>query len=535
MTEAFIEDFLATYDDSRFPGDLLQHYELMECLSSNQMGETLVVKDRLTGKFYIAKCYTQKFLLSHTTESDLLKKLDHEGLPAYIGEYKNEEMLCIVREFALGEPLDKLAQEGPLSKRQSINIAVQLCEILVYLHGQTPPIIHRDIKPQNIIMDDQGKITLIDFGISRTYDETSQEDTLCFGTRHYAAPEQYGFSQTDCRSDIFSLGVLLCWLLTGKEDVQQAVKAIPDLWLANIVKKCTAFAPKDRFKNAAQVRDALTGRTARRQMLAAFCAVVIILAAFLHFSNGENSQIQQPAGITFKEPLIEQAVRLTLVKEKGEVISEQELLSIDEIFIFGDKAAADMETFYGYGKSFMNNDGSVLRGSIIGLDDLTKLKNLRRVSLVYQNITDLTPLSELVNLESVDLRHNPIEDVSPLSRLLMLSSVSLFDTNVSDLTSLRSCPRLVTVDAGLTHIQTMAAFEGLASLRILVMRKAPLQSIEQIEMLPMLEQVYLSETQVVDLSPLLDLPRLTTVEIDENMRNAAEAVAEKAQFKITYQ
>jgi len=182
MTDAIVEDFLASFDDSRFPAAFLMRYELMECLSNHALGETLLVKDRQTGEHYIAKCYLEDSLPSHTSESDLLRKLDHDGLPAYIAEYQNDRTLCVVREFARGKSLDRLAREAPLTLRQCVDIAVQLCSILTYLHGQTPPIIHRDIKPQNIIVDDAGGVTLIDFGISRRYDETSAADTLCFGT-----------------------------------------------------------------------------------------------------------------------------------------------------------------------------------------------------------------------------------------------------------------------------------------------------------------------------------------------------------------
>jgi hypothetical protein len=535
MTDAFIEAFLSTFDDSRFPEDFLQHYELMECLSHNNLGETLLVKDRQTGQPYVAKCYPNQSLLSPTKESDLLKQLHHKGLPAYIGEHQNEGMCCIVREFAPGKPLDRLVQERPLAWQESVAIVVQLCEILMYLHCQTPHIIHRDIKPQNIIVDVQGNITLIDFGISRTYNETAQEDTQCFGTRNYAAPEQYGFAQTDCRSDIYSLGVLLCWLLTGKEDVQYAGKGIPNRWLSNLVAKCTAFAPRDRYQSAAQVRDALTGRTTRRNILSFLLLTLVILGAAFFFANSLKAQIQEPAGVTFKEPLIEQAVRLELKKGAADTISEQDLLSITELYIFGDKAAADEKTFSAYNKSFVNNDGTVQRGSISVLDDLTKLKNLRRISLGYQNIVDLTPLAKLVHLESVDVHHNPIRDVTPLSRLPLLSSLVIFDTNVSDLTALRSCYRLSMVDAGYTPIRSLAALEGLSALRTLAMRKASLQSLEGIESFPILERIYLSETQLLDLSPLLDLPRLQLVEVDESMRKAAEAIAGKAQFTITYQ
>jgi len=536
MADMIIENFLATFDDSRFPQDFLQQYELMECLSHTELGETLLVKDRQTGKYYVAKCSADPTLRSRTTESDLLKKLHHPRLPEFAGEYQNEQMLCIVREFISGEPLNRLVQEQPITRRQAVDIAVQLCDLLDYLHGQTPPIIHRDIKPQNIIVDEQGNVSLIDFGISRTYDQTAQGDTLYLGTRHYAAPEQYGFSQTDRRSDIYSLGVLLGWLLTGSDDVQQARKAVSSPRLANIIERCTAFDPQNRYKNAAQVRDALTGRTTRRNIFTFLLAALVILAAVLYWNQaGKALLIREPAGVTFREPLIEQAVRLTLAKDDSAALSEEDLLSVTELYVFGDKAAANHETFKQYGDSFANSDGTVLPGGIKLLDDLAKFKNLRVVSLCNQSIVDLTPLAQLANLEHVDLRHNPISDVSPLSQLPLLTNISIFDTNVSDLTALRSCPRLSTVDAGYTQIRSMAAFEGLTSLQILVLRKSPLQSLEGIQTLPALEQLYLSGTQPGDLAPLLDLPNLRTLEVDETMRQAAEAIAKKAKFTITYQ
>ncbi len=85
--------------------------------------------------------------------------------------------------------------------------------------------IHRDIKPQNIIMDKTGRIKLIDFGISRVFQESAKNDTVYFGTKEFSPPEQYGFSQTDNRSDIFSFGVVLCWLLTGEANIEKAPAA----------------------------------------------------------------------------------------------------------------------------------------------------------------------------------------------------------------------------------------------------------------------------------------------------------------------
>lgn len=536
MDKLALDDFLMSFDDSRFPDDFLQTYEQMECLANNPAGETLLVKHRKTGVYLIVKCYTDLSLLSHTTESELLRELHHAGIPAFVEEYKNDEMICVVREYAQGIPLDKLAHEKTISEQDATNICVQLCDILSYIHGLTPPIIHRDIKPQNIIVGKDGTIKLIDFGISRIYNEAAQTDTVFFGTQEFAPPEQYGFSQTDTRSDIFSLGVLLCWLLTGKAEVKKVLGSIQNKRLAGIVKKCTAFAPKDRYVNAARIKDAITGRNVRRRMIAYLCSfMTIAISVFLVLIFGRNLAAQQTSCIIFEEPLIEQAVRLELSKNDDEKIFQEDLLSLTELYVFGDKAAANAEMYMAYSDHFVANDGTVLRGSIRSLNDVAKIKNIRQLHLAYQNINDLSPLSQLVSLECVELKHNPIQDVSPLSQLTSLYSLTLFDTNVSDLTNLSGCYRLTNVDVGYTQITSITALDGLDSLHTLAIRKAPLKTLDNVGSHPMLKQIYLSETHLLELIPLLDLPCLQLVEVSESMRKAAEAIAEEANFEIIYQ
>lgn len=534
MNESLVQEFLATFEDNQYPAELLQRYEIMECLVHNDLGETLLVKDLVEGKPYIAKCYYQNALLAKTNESALLSHLNHPGLPKYFAEFENDAMRCVIREYAPGKPLDELMRESRMASQDCFDIAIQVCEILEYLHGQTPPIIHRDIKPQNIVMDARGKITLIDFGISRAYDDSAGEDTLCFGTRHYAAPEQYGFSQTDCRSDIYSLGVLLCWLFTGQEDIGQAKKEIPSKRLIRIIDRCTAFDPKNRFENVTQVRDALTGRTTRRNLWIGFFALLVIVPAVYFLLSAFAPQFVSPGGVGFKEPLIEQAVRLALGKTGAEAITEEDLLSVNAIFIFGDQVAADQQGFDQLTQSFVRNDGTVKPGTIRNLDDLKQLKNLRWVTLADQQITDLTALASLSGLENVDLRHNPVSDVSPLANLPQLTILSLFDTGVTDLNGLSVCHNLTTLDVGSTPIESTAAVERLSSLHTLQLRKSALRSLDKVDRLVMLENLYLSETRVTDLSPLLSLPSLEKIEVDKNMRSAADAIAGRAHFEIVY-
>lgn len=542
MDDMLIEDFLNSYDESCFPDGFLADYEAMECFSHNEMGETLLVKNRKTGVYFVAKCYTDKTLLSHTTESDLLKKLSHSGLPAFIGEYQNDKMLCVIREYVEGIILGEYVAEHGSTEKQAISIGVQLCDILAYVHGQKPPVIHRDIKPQNIIIGRNGKITLIDFGISRVYDESAREDTVCFGTKHFAAPEQYGFSQTDCRTDIFSLGVLLCWLLTGESDLKSSALKIKNKRLVRIIKKCVDFAPERRYASVNNIKAALLKADGHRQKstLRWICGILACIVFFCAgFVIGRYTDVS-PAfltndGVTFEEPLIGQAVRLMLHIRADAPVTEEELLAVTELYIYGDQVAGSMEEFNRIGEHMVKNDGTVHNGGMSSLRDLAMLKNLRRLNIALQNLKDLTPLGGLGYLEQVQLKHNPIENVSPLASLNALQELYLYDTRISDLSALSACSRLDNIDVGKTYISSMNAFAGIKGLKCLFARDTLMESLSGIEKFVWLEQIGVSNVIDGDLSPLLALPQLKEAHFDKALQKAAEETLQQAKFKITYQ
>lgn len=272
-----VGDIENAFDASRYPADFLKKYDQMECLAGSHGTETFLVKQKDSEQLYVAKCYDKK-LYSFVHESNILKFLNHSGLPAFADEFQNDSTVCIVREYIEGKHLNQYITENNPANQDIIDIGVSLCDILIYLHGQKKPVIHRDIKPQNVIVRDDGQIVLIDFDISRVYHSEAEADTQFFGTREYAPPEQYGFSQTDCRTDIYSFGVLLRYMLTGSEKENPNVRANKPL--ERIIKKCTAFAPKERFHNAEELKKALLAANPRSQVirktLIALCSVAVI-------------------------------------------------------------------------------------------------------------------------------------------------------------------------------------------------------------------------------------------------------------------
>jgi len=230
-----------------------EKYEAIEYLRSGKQSVAFVIKNRSSGVYLLAKFFA-KMSAVDSGEISILSNLDNPAIPKLVEILETEDTVCIVREYVIGASLDK--RSVSMDETLVIDIGIQLCDILTYLHNLTPPVIHRDIKPQNVILDDELKVHLIDFGISRKYSSYALKDTMQFGTEGFMPPEQYGFQQTDCRADIYSLGILLCWLLTGKTDTDILTEPINQN-LINVIKKCTAFAPENRYPSVNFVQEAL--------------------------------------------------------------------------------------------------------------------------------------------------------------------------------------------------------------------------------------------------------------------------------------
>ncbi len=162
----------------------------------------------------------------------LLSHLSHPNLPRIYDHHTTPENCYLAMEFIEGETIEQCmskAPEGRLPLSEVLEIGIQLCTVLDYLHSQQPPVIFRDLKPSNIMRTPRGHIYLIDFGIARHFKPGQAKDTAALGSPGYAAPEQYGRAQTTPRSDIYSLGALLHHLLTTHDPTETPFQFRP-LW-----------------------------------------------------------------------------------------------------------------------------------------------------------------------------------------------------------------------------------------------------------------------------------------------------------------
>jgi serine/threonine-protein kinase len=199
----------------------------------------------------------------------MLAALNHPNLPRVTDHFEQDGKAYLVMEYVPGETLLSLLQREGLPQAQArvFEWTRQLCDALDYLHTQNPPIIFRDLKPANIMLTPNGQVKLIDFGIARLFKPGQAKDTQAFGTIGYSAPEQYGRGQTDARSDVYSLGVLLHQLLTGYDPTttpfrlppaNQVYPGVPQQ-ISNAIAAATDSDPARRFASISAFRAALFG------------------------------------------------------------------------------------------------------------------------------------------------------------------------------------------------------------------------------------------------------------------------------------
>ncbi|MDQ7823030.1 MAG: serine/threonine-protein kinase [Candidatus Eremiobacteraeota bacterium] len=197
-------------------------------------------------------------------EAEILSQLSHPNLPKVFDYFVQGEREFLVEEYVEGKNLLSLVDEREsFPEEEVVSWALQVCECLVYIHEKG--IVYRDLKPSNIIVRENGTVKLLDFGIARIYSSGKTQDTIIMGTPGYSPPEQYGKSQTDARSDIFSLGATMHFLLSRRDPGSNPF-AFPPLTQLNscfspaieaIVAKAVMTDPALRFQSAREMRDAL--------------------------------------------------------------------------------------------------------------------------------------------------------------------------------------------------------------------------------------------------------------------------------------
>ena len=226
----------------------LSLYEKVTRLSDDK--QIWLVKNIETNEIYVRK----ELLIYNVEVYAQLKEKQFDNIPKVIECVEEENRLIVIEEYIHGKTLETVMEEhGVLSEENAAFVIRSLCDILHKLHGNLPPIIHRDIKPSNIIFSSDGVVKLIDFNAARELRAEQNEDTRLMGTRRFAAPEQYGFGQSDPRTDIYALGITFYYMLTG--DYPDSGKYIGKYY--DIITKCIQLTKEDRYPSVDELRKAI--------------------------------------------------------------------------------------------------------------------------------------------------------------------------------------------------------------------------------------------------------------------------------------
>lgn len=204
-----------------------------------------LVKDVETGTVAVRKKLRAELLGVY----ERLKSVEQANLPRVYETEEYEGECFAYYEYIEGETLEDIVHEGTYTIAQAEEWMEQLCAAMGALHAMQPCVVHRDIKPENIIISNGGVLKLIDLGAARLFKDGKLCDTEQIGTRGYAAPEQYGFNQSDARTDIYAAGTVLHVLMARFGEGAKAYNAV--------AARCTQLEPQNRYQSAKAMKTAL--------------------------------------------------------------------------------------------------------------------------------------------------------------------------------------------------------------------------------------------------------------------------------------
>lgn len=542
------------------PAEMQNCWTVDEFLKEGEDLCTVLVKETATGIFCVLKWGRKIQAEMLQNEMEILQKLTEMGLTGIPKAYRIFEEnggVYFLREYIEGTPLSQMVmQKGGIQERELCKISLKICQAVENFQKLEDPMIHRDIKPENIVVTPTGETVFIDFGTMRSYKKDSQRDTFVVGTRGTAAPEQYGYRQTDQRTDVYAIGQTMLYMVTESYELDQLSECKISRKLKKIIEKACSFEPDKRYADAAELRKAIekcqednrkvvhkkAGAAAGLITAAGILAVFLsntgiltditspksqVLAESMDTESPQNTDVvpdvenepvtaneqdvEQTEPVTFKEEMIETAVRRELNLSEDDTITTEMLENVKQIRIVGKEILDEGDNFWGIGNRVEGKDSDFgsARGNITDLTDLTMMKNLETLALCNQEIEDISALENLP-LKELYLNKNKITDFSVLTGLTNLDLLCILENPAEDLSVLKEC-------------------SSITRLNIESMKLADIDFLGQMN----LNILYMNNAEIKDgnMKPLLEINNLQELCIGDVPEEMAEVLAQMSELK----
>lgn len=222
---------------------LKEEYRVVSILKASEKGKVIRLRHKKTGRDLLEKEFR-----GDGEAYRLLAQFQISGIPEVYEAVSHDGQWLVLEEWLEGITVAEILKQGLYKESGVRTILSALCTSLSALHSIR--IIHRDIKPENVMVTNEGNVRLIDFDAARVYKPDHTKDTVVLGTLGYAAPEQFGFHQSDQRTDIYALGVLMNVMLTGEHPSVKSYRGR----LGKVIETCIQTNPEKRFQSVEELK-----------------------------------------------------------------------------------------------------------------------------------------------------------------------------------------------------------------------------------------------------------------------------------------
>lgn len=572
------KDFIWKYREEQLKEEMLPEklkgrFELLACIHVSETHASFLLRSMETGEKYLLKRGNAGQLGNLNVEKEQQMRMEETGMAMQTRFGKAGEQGCfdgskrqfssgieywvegdreyLLRRYIEGQNLEEYLERNPvLETGEILGIAMQVCDILIRLHHLKPPMIHRDIKPQNLILDRYGTVHLIDFETSRNFDRKKRRDTRFYGTEETAAPEQYGYAQTDARTDIYAFGKVLCYLLTGDYQVEECRQRGGRL--SAIVERCCAFDPKKRYQTMEEVkrmllmeqrRSAPERKKKRLRMFRGAAVLAFVFLAGILIGNYRGQSLQSAVQKEVQKQIQQQYAGLNAEEaETGKSRSSQERTGTEGIQAEGDLLSQAAAASLNKEKITEEDLKNVVRVAVIGTTVYDMTKHFEVDSMIHEDegyinnwgqgtIADISLLAKMPNLSEVYLYNQNIMDIGALEGL-PIRKLYLSGNLIGDFRVVEKLPQLKELFISNNPIRYLPDFSKCSKLKVLVMNENTFANLDCLKG-SAVEQVAIRRMNVVsgDYTFLEEMPGLTKLAVWNPEAELTEEISNLASLR----